>query len=297
MATKRQKQAVIKRLLMPIFIIIAALLYRPVSELFGGSDSIHTASTDGSQLVVSYIDVGQGDATLITKGKFHMLIDAGNNNKGDAVVEYLQSAGVTKLDVLVGTHPDSDHIGGLDDVIHNIPVDTVYMPNAEKETKTYKDVVKALKSKKLSAQMPSIGREYTYDQNVVIRFLSPDRSFQDANDNSLVVQLAYGKNRFLFMGDAEEKAEKEILKKGYDLECDVLKLGHHGSYTATSQEFLKKADPTYGIISCGRGNSYGHPHAETLAKLEDEDVQVYRTDTMGTIRAVSDGQTVTLSTK
>lgn len=144
--------------------------------------------------------------------------------------------------------------------------------------------------------MPEIGREYTFDGNVLVRFLSPVKNYSDANENSIVVQLAYGKNRFLFMGDAEEKAERDILAAGYDLECDVLKLGHHGSYTATSLDFLRRADPVYGVISCGRDNSYGHPHAETLAKLEDEDVQVYRTDTMGTIRAVSDGKNVSLYT-
>lgn len=295
MATKQQKRAVIGRLLVPVFIIIAALLYR----ILGGGSLQDTMTdvppADGKQLIVSYIDVGQGDATLISKGDFHMLIDAGNNSKGKTVVQYLKNAGVKKLDILVGTHPDSDHVGGLDDVIRSIPVETVYMPEAKKMTKTYQDVLNALKSRKKKAQMPKIGKEYTYDENLVIRFLSPGKNYKDANNHSLVVQAAYGKNRFLFMGDAEEEAEKDILKKGYDIQCDVLKLGHHGSYTATGDAFLKKADPVYGIISCGKENSYGHPHAEVLARLEDEDVQVYRTDKMGTVRAVSDGKNVTLS--
>lgn len=295
MASKQQKRAVIGRLLVPVFIIIAALLYR----ILGGSSPQDTLTNvppaDGKQLIVSYIDVGQGDATLISKGGFHMLIDAGNNSKGKTVVQYLKNAGVKKLDILVGTHPDSDHVGGLDDVIRSIPVETVYMPEAKKTTKTYQDVLNALKSRKKKAQMPKIVKEYTYDENLVIRFLSPGKNYKDANNHSLVVQAAYGKNRFLFMGDAEEEAEEDILKKGYDIQCDVLKLGHHGSYTATGDAFLKKADPVYGIISCGKENSYGHPHAEVLARLEDEDVQVYRTDKMGTVRAVSDGKNVTLS--
>ncbi|MCH5264919.1 MAG: MBL fold metallo-hydrolase [Lachnospiraceae bacterium] len=297
MATKRQKQAVFKQLLLPILIIIGALLYRPVSGLFHGGETWQAPPADENQLTVSYLDVGQGDATLIQKGGFHMLIDAGNNNKGETVVECLKQAGVKKLDVLVGTHPDSDHIGGLDTVIENIPVETLYLPKATKETKTYQDVEKAMKAKKLTAQMPEIGKEYTYEKNLVLRFLSPDETYSDANNNSLVVQAAYGKTRFLFMGDAEEEAEKKLVEKQYDLECDVLKLGHHGSHTATSQTFLQKADPVYAIISCGRDNSYGHPHAEVLARLEEEDVQIYRTDTMGTIQAVSDGEQVTLSTE
>lgn len=292
---KQWKAAVLRRLLVPILIIAAALLYEPAKKwLDTGSGTVPV--TDGSKLQVAYIDVGQGDATLISKGDFHLLIDAGNNQHGETVVEYLKSQKIEHLDIVVGTHSDSDHIGGLDTVVEQVAADTVYMALEDKDTKTYKDVLAALKKKGLSAEMPEIGKEYRYEDNVVLRFLSPGKKYSDSNDSSLVLQLAFGENRFLFMGDAEEKAEKDILARGYDLECDVLKLGHHGSYTATGKEFLKEANPTYGIISCGESNSYGHPHAETLAKLEDEDVQVYRTDTMGTIVAVSDGRDVTLST-
>lgn len=297
MVTRQQKRAVIKQLLIPILLIIAALLYRPVKGWLGPGEGSVQTQADGNQLTVSYIDVGQGDATLIRKGKFSMLIDAGKNEKGTTVVEYLKKAGITKLTVLVGTHPDSDHIGGLDDVLEQIPVETVYLPEAAKETKTYKEVEEALEEAGKEARMPEIGKEYLYDQNVMVRFLGPQRNYKGANDNSLVVQIAYGKNRFLFMGDAEEQAEKEILGKNYDLECDVLKVGHHGSYTATSDRFLQVSNPTYAVISCGKRNSYGHPHAEVLAKLEDEDVQIYRTDTMGTVTAVSDGNQVLLTTE
>ncbi len=296
MSAKQQKRAVIKQLLIPIFLIIAALLYQPVKGIFQPQEKMTDTRNDGNQLTVSYLDVGQGDATLIRKGSFCMLIDAGKNTMGTTVVECLKKQGVSQLDILVGTHPDSDHIGGLDDVIENISVDTVYLPQADKETKTFRDVEEALQQAGKEAMMPEIGKEYLYDGNVMIRFLGPQRDYAGANDNSLVVQLAYGKNRFLFMGDAEEQAEKDILKKGFDLECDVLKVGHHGSYTATSEDFLKESDPAYAVISCGRDNSYGHPHAEVLARLEDEDVQIYRTDTMGTVQAVSDGSQVHLST-
>lgn len=296
--SQREKRAIIRRLLTPIIIIIAILLYQPVRRMLQPDAVQETSVTrqDGN-LTVSYLDVGQGDATLISKDRFHMLIDAGNNSAGDTVVRCLREAGVEKLDILVGTHPDADHIGGLDVVMENIPVDTLYLPESKKATKTYQDVERVMEDRGITARMPEIGKEQTYEENVLIRFLSPLKNYSGANDNSLVVQLAYGKNRFLFMGDAENAAETDMVKAGYDLRCDVLKLGHHGSYTATGEEFLKKADPTYGIISCGKGNSYGHPHAETLARLEDEDVQVYRTDTMGTVLAVSDGKYVTMSTK
>ena len=232
-----------------------------------------------------------------TDGKRHDPREWSPLHESGKVVSYLKKKGIKKLNILVGTHPDSDHVGGLDDVINNVQVDTVYLPEAKKQTKTYRDVESALKSVNKTAQMPEIGKEYRFEKNVVIRFLGPLKNYKEANNNSLVVQLAYGKNRFLFMGDAEEKAEEDMIKENYDLECDVLKVGHHGSYTATGDNFLTKADPAYAVISAGKDNSYGHPHAATLAKLEDDDVQIYRTDTMGTIEAVSDGNQIHMETE
>lgn len=251
---KRQKGMIIRRLLAPVFLIAGALLYYFIGGGYETTEPLGTTKVDGTSLTVTYLDVGQGDATLITKGDFAMLIDAGNNKKGESVVESIKKAGVESLDVVIGTHPDSDHIGGLDNILENISVDAVYMPTAKKDTKTYEEVIEALDQKNLMAKMPEIGKEYTYADNVVVRFLSPTKSYDGANDNSIVVQLAYGKNRFLFMGDAEEEAEVQILKEGYDLECDVLKVGHHGSYTATGDKLLEKADPVYGVISCGEDN-------------------------------------------
>lgn len=296
MPTKKQKREIIKQLLIPIFLIVAALLYQPVKDFLQLSNERMETTVEGGELKVTYLDVGQGDATLISKDGFHMLIDAGKNEMGEKVVEYLKREKIKKLDVLVGTHPDSDHIGGIDDVLENFQVDTIYFPDSRKMTKTYRQVEDVLKETNKKRTMPKIGKNYSYG-NVVIRFLGPLKEYKDANNDSLVVQLAYGKNRFLFMGDAEEEAEKDLVKQGYDLECDVLKIGHHGSYTATSQMFLQEADPTYGVISCGANNSYGHPHAEVVSRLEDQDVQLYYTDSMGTITAVSDGEHVRMQTE
>lgn len=298
MPTKKQKQAVIRQLLIPIFLIIAAL-FVPAGKRGFLSQRKNLLRQKRMVAALRFLILmwDRGDATLIQKGNFSMLIDAGKNEKGQTVVSYLKKKGIKKLNILVGTHPDSDHVGGLDDVINNVQVDTVYLPEAKKQTKTYRDVESALKSVNKTAQMPEIGKEYRFEKNVVIRFLGPLKNYKEANNNSLVVQLAYGKNRFLFMGDAEEKAEEDIIKENYDLECDVLKVGHHGSYTATGDNFLTKADPAYAVISAGKDNSYGHPHAATLAKLEDDDVQIYRTDTMGTIEAVSDGNQIHMETE
>lgn len=289
MAYKRKKsKRYIQGFAAAVIIVLGAFFGKPAAEQL---QQLSVAPGGPGGLVIDYLDVGQGDATLISKGNFHMLIDAGNNNIGELVTNYLKKENIEKLDVLIGTHPDADHIGGLDNVIYGVAVDHVYMPKASKKTKTFLDVLNALKKKGKSAEVPKIGKEVIYDGNLQIRFLSPSHTYTDANENSLVVQIAYGKTKFLFMGDAEVVNEKEMIKKGYHLECDVLKLGHHGSSTSTCDEFLKATDPVYAVISCGKGNTYGHPHQETLAKLE-EDVQIYRTDTMGTVRAISDGKEV-----
>lgn len=293
---KKRRQRKVGCFLLILILGIAAILPHPIKEKIKTQTNSDSVVANQDNLEVCYIDVGQGDATLISKGDFHMLIDAGKNEEGATVVECLKTKGINRLDVLVGTHPDSDHIGGMDDVLYAVDVDTVYLPEAKKETKTYRDVEIALERRGKKSQMPLIGKNYRYEEEIVFRFLSPLREYKEANNNSLVIQLAYGKNRFLFMGDAEETAEKDILHRNSDLECDVLKVGHHGSYTATSDSFLQAANPVYAVISCGEDNAYGHPHTEVLTKLQEDDVQIYRTDTMGSIIAVSDGKNVNLST-
>ncbi|MGF0032925.1 ComEC/Rec2 family competence protein, partial [Bariatricus sp. SGI.154] len=243
----------------------------------------------------TFLDVGQGDCTIIRTEGRNMVIDTGNNDQGDYVVNYLKENGITDLDYLILTHPDADHIGGADNVLENIDVETVIMPDVANDTMTYKEVIEDIDRYQVEVVYPNVGDIFTLG-DAEFTILCPEEELVDQSDlngSSVGIKLVHGKNSFVMCGDAEEKSELAMVKRfGSDLECDVLKCGHHGSSTATCDEFLKATNPTWALISCGQDNQYGHPHLEVLEKLRNDDVQVYRTDEMGTIIAVSDGENI-----
>lgn len=246
------------------------------------------------KLEVHFIDVGQGDATLIRQGEHAMLIDAGDNSKGTAVQAYLQSQNIKKLDYVIGTHPDSDHIGGLDVILYKFEWDMVMMPDLEKDTRTYEDVVKVIQDKGRQITVPMAGETYSLGQ-AELTIVCPQKSNYGDNSNnySIGIRLAFGENSFLFTGDAEEESEQDMLASGMDLSADVFKTAHHGSDTANTEDFLNAIRPKAVVISCGEGNSYGHPRAAVLNELRQMGVTVYRTDEQGTIVAYSDGENIT----
>lgn len=253
------------------------------------------AFQDGSGLEIHYLDVGQGDSTLILCDGHAMLIDAGDNDRGTAVQSYLESQGVTTLDYVIGTHPDADHIGGLDVVLYKFDCQMVMMPDFEKDTRTYDDVVQTMKQKRYKNTLPEVGTVYELG-SAVFTIVAPNGEYgDDANDYSVGILLQHGKNRFLFTGDAEEASEADMLENGIDLEADVFKASHHGSRTANTEEFLQTVDPDYVVISCGQDNSYGHPHAEVMNRLRAMGISVFRTDEQGTIVAYSDGTEITFN--
>lgn len=252
-----------------------------------------TSKPEGT-LEVHYIDVGQGDATLIKCGSHAMLIDGGNNNKGTTVQLYLKKRGVESLDYIIGTHPDADHIGGLDVIVYKYNCDTVIMPDYEKDTKTYQELVDVIHDKNMKITYPVVGEQYALGEAKFTIIAPNSNSYGgNANDYSVAILLEYGKNRFLFTGDAEEASEAEMLTNGIDISADVYKVAHHGSRSASTQEFLNAVHPKYAVISCGEGNSYGHPHAEVLNRLRSMGVEVFRTDEQGSIIASSDGENIT----
>lgn len=251
-----------------------------------------TSKPEGT-LEVHYIDVGQGDATLIKCGSHAMLIDGGNNNKGTTVQLYLKKQGVESLDYVIGTHPDADHIGGLDVIVYKYNCDTVIMPDYEKDTKTYQELVDVIHDKNMKITYPVVGEQYALGEAKFTIIAPNSNSYGgNANDYSVAILLEYGKNRFLFTGDAEEASETEMLSNGIELSADVYKVAHHGSRSASTQEFLNAVHPKYAVISCGEGNSYGHPHAEVLNRLRSMGVEVFRTDEQGSIIASSDGENI-----
>lgn len=256
-------------------------------------DTQITDSTVTGNLEVHFIDVGQGDSILIKQGDHTMMIDFGNNNKGTYLQKYLNEQGITTLDYAIGTHPDADHIGGMDVILYKFDVETVMMPDIASDTNTYRDVIDTCEGKGYEIQHPIAGQSYLLG-DAQFQILWPDGgTYSDNNDNSIVIKLSYGENSFLFCADASSKIEEKMIQSGLDVQADVMKLSHHGSSTSSSQAFLQAVNPSYAVISCGYGNTYGHPHRETMTLLQNLNLPFFRTDVQGTIIAYSDGTNLT----
>lgn len=246
--------------------------------------SIHTGSSviskipnDGN-LRVYCLDVGQGDSILVVNENKTMLIDASTNQMGSKVVQYLKDLGITKIDYLIGTHPHEDHIGGLDDVIKNFEIGKIYMPKKQSNTKTFEDVLAAVKSKKLKISSPTIGEKFKVG-NAECEVMSVKNNAENLNDCSIVIQMNYYGVNYLFTGDMESNIEES---RNWN-QVDILKVGHHGSKTGSSKKFLDQIKPKVALISCGKGNDYGHPHDAAIKRLENIGAKIYRTDELESI--------------
>lgn len=259
-----------------------------VQEITSNSASSNSvAVSNDSSLEIYFFDVGQADSILIKNNNQNMLIDAGNNSDGRLIVSYLKNdLRIEKLDYIVGTHTHEDHIGGLDDVINSLNVEKIYMPfTSNVSTKTYEDVENAIIEKNLSITNPQVGETFSLgDANFEVMFV--DNSEPDEkNDSSIVLKLNFGNQKYLFMGDAETKTESS---RDWE-KVNVLKVGHHGSNTSSSEKFIKTVSPDIAIISVGPNNSYNLPKNEILERLKKYNSTIYRTDTDGTIYLKSNG--------
>jgi beta-lactamase superfamily II metal-dependent hydrolase len=256
------------------------------------------APVAGNEIRVHCIDVGQGDAVLIQSAQNAVLIDGGDAKAQSALAGYLRSAGVTALDYVVATHPHADHIGGLPQAVRQFEVKGVIMPDAAHTSATFEKLLSAIEKKGLKITVPKVGDVFTAG---IIKFtvIAPGKKFKELNNMSVVVRLVHGETAFLFAGDAEGLSEREMLKSGQPLRADVLKTGHHGSRSSTTAEFLDAVRPSAAVISCGAGNSYGHPHTETLRKFgsKGRNIKLFRTDKDGTVVITTDGHKVTLPDK
>lgn len=260
-------------------------------------DSVPVIAANG-EAEVHFIDVGQGDSILITGGGQAILIDAGENDKGDEVVAYLEKCGVRHLDLVIGTHPHSDHIGGLDVVLDNISADQLWMPEIPEKimptTRTFNDLLDAAENNNVSL-LTAVPGDRAELCGGTLQVLGPVKEYDDLNNVSLVTKFTFGGNSFLFTGDMESDAEADLLESGAKVSADVLKMGHHGSSTSSSKAFIDAVDPDIFVIQLGEGNSYGHPHKETLALLKERGAKAWRNDLNGSVVMKSDGQTITVS--
>jgi beta-lactamase superfamily II metal-dependent hydrolase len=247
------------------------------------------------ELQVHFIDVGQGASQLIigSSGKT-ILIDAGNNNQEEEIVAYLRKNSIQKIDILVGTHPDADHIGGLDAVIDNFEIGKIYMPKVQSNTKTFEDVLLAIQRKGLKISTAKAGVSLDWEPDAKVQMIAPVREYNDDNDMSAVIKLTFGEISFLFTGDAESKSEHDMINSKADLKSDVLLVAHHGSKSSTAEAFLDAVQPSYGVIQVGE-NNYGHPAPEILERLNKRGVKVYRNDLHGDIVFVTDGKNIKVS--
>lgn len=261
------------------------------------SEEITPPVTLNGELEVHFVDVGQGAAqVIITPNKKVMLIDGGNNDDEGRIVSYLNDLGVKKVDILIGTHPDADHIGGIDAVIDTFDIGKIYMPKVERDTQTFESVLLSIQNKGLKVTTAKAGLTLDLDTNVNVKMIAPIGTDSDANEMSAVVRLVYGNHSFLLTGDAGHSSEQKLINSGETLKSTVLLVGHHGSDYSTSQAFLNAVKPVYSVIQVGK-NSYGHPTPEVLSRLNNAGSKIYRNDTDGTIVFTTNGSNIEVNKK
>lgn len=249
-------------------------------------------------LEVNIIDVRQGDSILIkTSNNKTILIDTGSREEKDKLYKFLNSKNIKNIDMLLGTHPHEDHIGNMVSVIKDFNIGEVYMPKVTHTTKTFKNTINALKEKGLTVKTPKLSEKLKFDDTDIEFFAPNSSSYKDLNNYSIVMKLTHGKNSFLLTGDAEKESENEMILKGYNLQADVLKLGHHGSSTSNTKKFISAVNPKYSVASCGKNNEYNHPHKETIDLLKGMNIPLIRTYEKGTITFTSNENGIKLITE
>ena len=293
----------IKRNFFEILIILLAFLIinnqDKIKNLFNQNNNQNQndyINTNNNLLKVHYLDVGQGDSIFIElPNNETMLIDAAESYQSENIINYLKNLNYQKIDYVIGTHPHTDHIGGLKDIINTFEIGKIYMPKVVSTTKTYESLLMAIKDKNLKINTAKAGTSIIDTDALKINILAPNNStYTELNNYSAVTKITYGTTKFLFMGDAEKLSENEIKE---NVTADVIKIGHHGSNTSSSIDFIKKVNAKYGIISVGLNNKYNLPKEETITNWENSGTKIYLTSTNGTITAISDGTNIKIESE
>lgn len=250
---------------------------------------------ENSSFAVHFIDVGQADAALVICDEKTMLIDGGNAEDSNLIYSYLNRLNISYLDYVVCTHAHEDHVGGLSGALSKASLGVALSPVKSYDTRAFSNFAEKVKAHGKELTVPKAGESFQLG-SATVTVLGPLKDYEETNDTSIVLRVVYGETSFLFTGDMETAAEADLLESGASLRSTVLKVGHHGSSTSTSYRFLREVAPTYGVISVGTDNSYGHPNEDVLSRLRDADVTLYRTDLQGDIICTSNGKTVTFTT-
>lgn len=250
------------------------------------------ANDASTTMAVHFIDVGQGLSILVQSGGQNLVYDGGDQGHSDQVVSYLQQQNVQTIDYMIASHYDEDHIGGLIKCMNVFSIGNIIGPDYVHTSDLYDTFMNSASEKTITIQYPKVGDVFDFGTGS-FTVLSPDGISQDSNENSVVIKLENGSNSFIFTGDAEETSEQDMISTGMNLDCDVLSVGHHGSESSTTWDFLAATSPSYAVVSCGAGNQYNHPSAETMERLSDMEIPVFRTDKQGSVAAVSDGTSIT----
>lgn len=303
MAKHKKIKKNIKRNFFEILIILLAFLIinnqDKIRNLFNQNNNQNQndyINTNNDLLKVHYLDVGQGDSIFIElPNNETMLIDAAESYQSENIINYLKKLNYQKIDYVIGTHPHTDHIGGLKDIINTFEIGKIYMPKVVSTTKTYESLLMAIKDKNLKINTAKAGTSIIDTDTLKVNILAPNsETYTELNNYSVVTKITYGTTKFLFMGDAEKLSENEIKE---DVTADVIKIGHHGSNTSSSKDFIKKVNAKYGIISVGLNNKYNLPKEETITNWENSGTKIYLTSTNGTIRASSDGTNIKIESE
>ena len=282
------------RKLQNIFILALAILsFFLLSQLLKNK----TYSINPNEMKVHFIDVGQGDAILVQVNDKNLLIDSGSKTEKKKLVDYLDSLYIPEFDYIIATHPHEDHIGNMSYIINNYKIINFYSPKVQNNTSAFESMAESLARKNIKIKiLKSNNTSINLGENTLVEVLSPNlNSYDNLNNYSPVIKISYGNNSFLFTGDAEESIENELISKSFNLKSDLLKIGHHGSSTSTSEIFLEKVNPKITVISVGKDNTYGHPTKETLEKIKN--TKVFRTDLDSSIVIISDGESLKSSLK
>ena len=268
--------------------LISGFLSKNSSESDTSSSPVPQGDSP-ADMEVHFLDVGQGLSILIESDGHYMLYDGGDRNASSFVVSYLEDAGVKKLDYVIASHYDADHLNGIVGALNAYPTDTVFAPDYETDTKVFESFLNVTNEKGIPVVHPQVGSSYSLG-NAGFTVLGPiGTDYEDKNDYSIVIMLQNGNDRFLITGDSEYTSEAQLCASGADLSCTVYVAGHHGSGTSSSWDLMEQAVPEYAVISCGKNNKYGHPHEETMEKLEVMEIETFRTDLQGTILCSSSG--------